>query len=61
MIAVTRLESGNFFGERSLFGTEKRNASIHAKSAVELVVLGACRFKRVLKVGASPIQPWGMW
>ena len=39
MIAVKRLSRGQFFGERSLFGSERRNASIQAKTTVEVAVL----------------------
>jgi CRP-like cAMP-binding protein len=41
--------AGDFFGERSLFGLEKRNASIMAKSTVDLAVLSAESFARLLK------------
>ena len=49
MVVVKRLVPGEFFGERSLFGSEKRNASIQAKTTVELVVLRAARFMQVLQ------------
>ena len=48
MVVVKRLSRGDFFGERSLFGAEKRNASIQAKTTVELVLLRADRFRQVL-------------
>jgi hypothetical protein len=48
MVTVKRLTPGDFFGERSLFGSEKRNASIQAKTTVDLVVLRASRFMQVL-------------
>jgi len=50
MIVVKRLSPGDFFGERSLFGSEKRNASIQAKTTVELVLLMASRFDQVLQL-----------
>jgi len=49
MIVVKRLSRGDFFGERSLFGAERRNASIQAKTTVEVVVLSAKTFRRMLK------------
>jgi len=48
MVCVKTLRSGEFFGERCLFGKEKRNASVLAASVVELVVLHHAVFKRVL-------------
>ena len=49
MIVVRRLAVGDFFGERSLFGDEKRNASIKAGwSTVKLVMLEAAAFRKVL-------------
>jgi len=50
MVTVKRLTPGDFFGERSLFGSEKRNASIQAKTTVDLVVLRASRFMQVLQL-----------
>jgi len=48
MVVVKRLSRGDFFGERSLFGSERRNASIQAKTTVEVVVLRAETFRRML-------------
>ena len=49
MIVVRRLAVGDFFGERSLFGDEKRNASIRAGwTTVKLVMLEAAAFRKVL-------------
>ena len=36
MVVVKRLVPGEFFGERSLFGSEKRNASIQVARVKEL-------------------------
>ena len=44
-----RARRGEFFGERSLFGSEKRNASIQARTVVELVVLQATSFQQLLR------------
>lgn len=49
MVVVARLFRGDFFGERSLFAAEeKRNASVRARTTVELVVLQASHFRKVL-------------
>ena len=49
MVVVARLHRGDFFGERSLFAAEeKRNASVRAHTTVELVVLQASHFRKVL-------------
>jgi CRP-like cAMP-binding protein len=49
MISVAKLHRGDFFGERSLFGLEKRNASILAKSMVDIAKLSAETFSSLLK------------
>jgi hypothetical protein len=49
MLSVARLDRGDFFGERSLFGLEKRNASIMAKTTVDLAVLSADAFGALLR------------
>lgn len=48
MVVVKELEKGSFFGERALFGLEKRNASVQAKSTVDLAVLSARRFTQLI-------------
>ena len=54
MIVVKRLNRGEFFGERSLFGAEIRNASIQAKTTVEVVVLLA----ETCVAPAHPVPQW---
>ena len=49
LTAVAVLRRGDFFGERSLFGLEKRNASILAKTAVDLAMLSAEDFGNLLR------------
>ena len=50
MVVVARLFRGDFFGERALFTPgETRNASVRARTAVELVKLEADAFRKVLK------------
>lgn len=44
MIIVRVLERGEFVGERALFGLEKRNASVQAKTTVDTAVLSAASF-----------------
>lgn len=49
MISVAKLNRGDFFGERSLFRLEKRNASIVAKTTVDLAVLSSDAFARLIQ------------
>jgi CRP-like cAMP-binding protein len=49
MLAVAQLGRGDFFGERCLFGLERRNASIVAKTTVDLAALPAQAFSQLLR------------
>lgn len=48
MIVVKRLDRGDFFGERALFGLEKRHASICARTTVDIAVLSSSSFTRLI-------------
>tara|TARA_B100000795_G_scaffold236623_1_gene196839 strand:- start:163 stop:633 length:471 start_codon:yes stop_codon:yes gene_type:complete len=49
-VVIAKLNRGDFFGERALFAAgETRNASVLARTTVELVELQAGNFRKVLE------------
>jgi putative ABC transport system ATP-binding protein len=50
---VTELGPGNFFGEAALMTNEPRNASVLARTAIEVYSLGCDEFQAVLNASAS--------
>jgi putative ABC transport system ATP-binding protein len=50
---VATLDEGRFFGEQALLTGEPRNASVRAKTELELCTLGNEEFQNVLKTSAT--------